>query len=100
MATTKCHLNQERANIQPTKNADTNEDNNKDSFPKKKEKSFHCFTTIIVKPEKGKTYSDQTRRFPYQSLRGNKYIFILYDYDSNAILQEELKDRPASSLTQ
>ena len=42
---------------------------------------------------------DQTGRFPYQSARGNKYIFILYNYDSNAILKEELNDRTADSLT-
>ena len=32
-------------------------------------------------------------------MRGNKYIFILYNYDDNAILQVPLKDRTAANLT-
>ncbi len=32
----------------------------------------------------GQIYSDQTGRFPQTSSRGNKYIMIVYDYDSNA----------------
>ena len=49
--------------------------------------------------EKGEIYSDQTGIFLYQLSRGNKCIFILYNYDSNLILKEELKDRIAGSLT-
>jgi hypothetical protein len=31
-------------------------------------------------------YTDLRGRFPIRSNRGNQYIFVLYDYDSNAIL--------------
>ena len=31
-------------------------------------------------------YSDQTGRFPITLSRGNKYVMIVYDHDSNAIL--------------
>ena len=34
----------------------------------------------------GNSFSDLTGRFPIQSNRGANYIFVLYDYDSNAIL--------------
>ena len=57
------------------------------------------FVVIIPSPEKGNTYSDQTDRFPYQSSQGNKYVLILYNYDTNAILQHPLKDRTASQIT-
>ena len=46
----------------------------------------------------GKIYSDLTGRFPVQSSQGNKYIFVLYDYDSNAIMVEALKTRAASEI--
>ncbi len=39
----------------------------------------------------GQIYTDQTGRFPTTSSRGNKYVMILYDYDSKAILAEPLK---------
>ena len=42
-----------------------------------------------------KTYSDQTETFIIQSSRGNSYIFILYDYESNYILYKPIKNRQA-----
>ena len=36
-------------------------------------------------------YSDQTGQFPVQSSRGYKYILILYDVDSNAIISHHQK---------
>jgi hypothetical protein len=45
-----------------------------------------------------KIYTDQTCRFPVVSSKGNNYIMILYDYDSNAILAQPIKDRTAPEL--
>jgi hypothetical protein len=36
-------------------------------------------------------YTYLTGRFPTTSLSGNKYILILYDYDSNTILSAPIK---------
>ena len=41
----------------------------------------------------GKMYTDQTGRFPITSSRNNKYIMIVYDYDSNTINIEYLNSR-------
>jgi hypothetical protein len=46
----------------------------------------------------GQIYTDQTGRFPVVSSKGNKYIMILYHYDSNAILAQPIKDRTAPEL--
>ena len=46
-----------------------------------------------------RAYSDQTGKFPHLSARGNQYIFVYYDYDSNAILVEALPTCTAGSLT-
>ena len=45
-----------------------------------------------------KTYSDQTGKFITQSSRGNNYIFILYDYDSNSILSIPIKNSHNKSM--
>ena len=44
-------------------------------------------------------YGDLTGRFPYKSSRGNQYLLVIYDYDSNAILAEPLKSRSASEIS-
>jgi hypothetical protein len=46
----------------------------------------------------GQIYTDETGRFPVVSSKGKKYIMILYDYDSNAILAQPIKDRTAPEL--
>ena len=50
---------------------------------------------VFMKPIEitGKIYSDQTGRFPLTSSRGNKYIMLVYDVDSNSITTEPLKSR-------
>ena len=39
----------------------------------------------------GKISTDQTGYFPVNSSRGRKYLMVLYDHDSNAIITEPLK---------
>jgi hypothetical protein len=46
----------------------------------------------------GQIFSDQTGRFPVTSSRGNKYLMIVYDCDSAAILAEPLKNRSECEL--
>ena len=58
------------------------------------------FMVDIFEPPTGKTYSDQTGKFPCISSRGYKYIFVLYDYDSNHIFAEPLKSRDTKEIIQ
>ena len=44
-------------------------------------------------------FSDQTGQFPTRSQRGNKYIMVMVEIDSNAILVEPLKSRKDPELT-
>ena len=46
----------------------------------------------------GQIYSDQTGKFPITSSRVSKYIMIVYDFDSNAILYELLKSKNKHEL--
>ena len=43
-------------------------------------------------------YSDLTGRFPVKSARGNQYIFLLYDYDSNTIHVRPLRSRTGTAI--
>ena len=47
---------------------------------------------------KGKMFSDQTGRFSITSSKGNKYIMVMYDNDSNAILAEAIKNRSQQEI--
>jgi hypothetical protein len=46
----------------------------------------------------GQIYTNQTGRFPTTSSGGNKYVMILYDYDSNAILAEPVKSKSEGEM--
>ena len=47
------------------------------------------FTKII--DHKRQIATDVTGRFPVTSNRGNTYLFVLYDYDSNCIIVRPMK---------
>jgi hypothetical protein len=44
------------------------------------------------------TFSDQTGQFPTRSKRGNKYIMVMLEVDSNAILVKPLKSHKDAEL--
>ena len=46
-------------------------------------RTHHVFPSI--QPITGKIFTDQTGQFPCPSISGNKYLFVLYDYDANYI---------------
>ena len=45
-----------------------------------------------------KIYTDQPGHFPKKSSRGNQYIMVLNEVDSDAILIEPMKNRPAGEM--
>ena len=54
--------------------------------------------TIISFRERNTAYGDLTGRFPHMSSRGNQYIVVIYDFDSNAILAEPIKSRATGEI--
>jgi hypothetical protein len=98
VVTAKVHLRQDRKNVRSTKTT-TNEAppmTTSDLFTKSNVRTHCAFTKVVSMT--GRAFSDQTGRFPQTSSRGNKYIMIFYNYDSNAILAEPLKSRSKSKL--
>jgi hypothetical protein len=93
-STTKGHLNQQRQHARSNKVKDPKVIMAEPDLDQGIKTQYVYATTI----DAGQIYTDQTDRFPVVSSKGNKYIMILHDYDSNAILAQPIKDRTAPEL--
>ena len=64
----------------------------KKNFPQPSKAPTHaCYTKII--DITGMTAMDLSGKFPITSSRGNKYVFLWYDYDSNTIKSIPIKSK-------
>ncbi len=81
--TPKGHMNQQRKNVQSTKTP-FEVCNAAAALRGKKMKDLFVSTYNTRET----SFSDQTGQFPKQSKRGHKYIMVLVEIDSNAILVE------------
>jgi hypothetical protein len=87
--TTKGHLNQTRKNVRSTKvKATLLETCDTSHLHGKKVRDVYTQTYMVRKT----MFSDQTGQFPIRSLCGNKYIMVMVEIDSNAILVEPMKN--------
>ena len=94
------HLDQERKNLQSTKHS-TVADDDSDFFPladTPNAKTFAACATIQPFQTKNTAYHDLTGRFPHRSSRGNEYLLIVYDHDSNSILHCALKNKSGAEI--
>ena len=106
LATAKGHMDQTRAGQQSTQTTLSPEEEEAQLeeifFPQPLHKGIktHACYAATLKPFEatGQTFSDQTGKFPVTSSRGNAYIFVLYDYDSNTIHPVPIKNRTAESI--
>jgi hypothetical protein len=87
-ATVKGHMNQQRQNIHSTHQQEPSEAPN--AAREDIGKTGFVYETIV---EAGHTHIDLTGRFPTTSAKGKKYVLVLYDYDTNNILTEPMKNR-------
>ena len=97
--TVKGHLKQDFKNKNSTKQDEVQKSmDNITQFTSQDNKTRTHDVFLTVTDLQGKICTDQTGRFPVTSSRGNKYIMIAYDYDSNTINAEALKPRTGESL--
>jgi hypothetical protein len=88
--TPKGHLNQTRKNVQSTKEKSAPlETCNTSQLCGKKVQDVYTKTYRVCKT----MFSNQTGQFPTRSQQGNKYIMVMVEIDSNAILIEPMKSR-------
>jgi hypothetical protein len=92
------HMDQTRANSRSTKPKDapakpppTHSDN-----PDSTERRHYIY--VDCQPTTGQIFSDLPGRFLTPSSRGHNYLLVVYDYDSNAILAEPMKNRQGKSI--
>ena len=99
-STSKGHIKQIRQHIRSTK-ASPNK-HNVDMTETRINPSNSRTNLVFAKPINltGLICSDQTGRFPVTSNRGNKYIMVILDYDSNAIITRPLPSRSQTHLLQ
>ncbi|OEU17012.1 hypothetical protein FRACYDRAFT_239613 [Fragilariopsis cylindrus CCMP1102] len=104
--TTMGHLHKVRKNLQPTDKVTTaeimeDEEDDPDYLPPrviKNREHIVQITAINFADLKGMTSSDQTGAFPHTSSRGNRYIMVMEDSDSGAILAVASKSRNKDHL--
>jgi hypothetical protein len=90
IASVKGHLNQQHKNVRSTK-PNPPKPSPEPSFERLDQRTNLVFANVFEPA--GQIYTNLSGRFPIQSNRGNQYIFVLYDYDSNAKLAEPMKNR-------
>ena len=94
--TPKGHLNQTRKNVRSTK-PKTNPLEKTDTTTLQGKKVCDVYTKVY---DVGNTlFSDQTGQYPTISKRGNNYIMVMVEIDSNAILVDPIKNRTDMELT-
>ena len=107
VATPKGHLDQSRANQQSTKPKPIVAQEpdiallTEDFFPPALADGTTtdaCYTAIVTFEPTRQVHTDQTGKFPVTSTRGMKYVFVLYDYDSNSIHPIPIKNRSAETI--
>ena len=94
--TPKGHLNQTRKNVRSTK-PKTKPLKKTDASTLQGKKVRDVYTKVY--DVCNTVFSDQTGQFPTRSKQGNKYIMVMVEIDSNAILVEPIKNRTDAELT-
>ena len=94
-------MDQERKNLKYTKHVKLEGEVEEDSnfyLDAETVKTHELCATVIPFNIKRKGFSDLTDAFPHKSSRGNLHVMVMYDYDSNAILVEPIKNRQAETI--
>jgi selenocysteine lyase/cysteine desulfurase len=61
-------------------------------------KTFEARAMLIPFTAKNTAYHDLTGRLPHRSSRGNEYLIVVYDHDSNSILVIALKNKTGAEI--
>ena len=94
--TPKVHLNQTSKNVSSTK-PKTKPFERTDASTLRGKKVWDVYTKVY--DVRNTVFHDQTGQFPTRYKQGNKYIMVMVEIDSNAILVEPIKNRTDAELT-
>jgi hypothetical protein len=95
-------LDQQRKNIKSTKPQPVTDTEEPRPEPLQDGKRTNCIYAAIedITTVTGAIASNQEGQFPTMSTHGMKYVMVVYDYDSNAIIAEPIINRTANELLQ
>jgi hypothetical protein len=102
--TSKGHGRKTRSGLRLTKGTpqtdgkEETEEATKLTRPPTKQKEAIIRVYDLSKEAERLMYTDQTGQFPQKSSRGNQYIMVLIEIDSNAILVEAMKTRTTGEM--
>jgi hypothetical protein len=102
----KGHGRKTRSGLRSTKTSTQNDDDEDIGetlhLPRPATKQKEAIIRIYDLSDEAKRlmYTDQTGRFPKKSSRGHHYIMVLIEIDSNAILEEAMKNRTTREMIQ
>lgn len=91
------HMDQHRANTRSTKTPPPSSSPNDAPARTEPNDRLH-YVYADCQPITGQIYSDLPGRFLTPSSRGHNYLLVVYDYDSNAIIAEPMKNRQAATI--
>lgn len=115
-ATAMGHLDQVRKNQRPTAkiitplvyltetstdDEDDVEDDDIENYPEPQvyAPTHHCYAAIVTPTAKtGQIYTDQTGKFLLPGSSGATQLFVLYDYDSNSIHAEPMRNKTSAEI--
>ena len=106
--TPKGHGRKAPSGLRSTKDTATTPDESDEAFecdniesprPTKKERTIFYKVMHVHDEAALKIYTDQPGRFPKKSSRGNQYIMVMTEVDSDAILVEPMKNRTAGEMS-
>ena len=100
-ATAMGHLDAQKRNTRSTKKArPDNHESDEDCFPPQPTDNKQTHTCFLATTEpKNIVYTDQTGRLPHPSSSGDNYLVVAYDYNSNNILLQPIKNRTSQTIT-
>jgi hypothetical protein len=104
VATATGHMDQSRKNQRSTKpkfSPPPTDETTTDTFPTSPpsgKRTYHVYVAVTYPDQTGKIFSDQTGCFIIPSSTGSTQLFILYDYDSNHIFAEPMKNKTSASI--
>ena len=102
-ATTKGHMKKVPNGVQSTQTKQPSMKSGahtEDTTPNKENNNCnHVFCCMALADQiDGKIYTNTTGRIPMCSFEGKQYVFVAYDYTTNAILVRAIPDRDASTI--
>ena len=100
--TQKGHMRSVKAGIRSTKKetlqgTDKDAEDSDDTEDKPKQKELVIKHADLEEEFKKQISLDQTGRFPYRSFKGNQYVMIIHESDSNAILYQPVRNKEGGS---